>query len=76
MTLFLGMDNVRIKLLSTSRHHQQLEEFQPMSQGGDVTNLENQDILADVSRRGEKRNSTFRSPDSPVHKKASKKKKV
>jgi len=74
----LGMDNVSIKLLSTSRHHQQLEEFQPMSQASDTTNnqdQENQEILADISRRGEKRTSTFRSPGSPDPKKTSKKKK-
>ena len=70
------MDNVSIKLLSTSRHHQQLEEFQPTSQASDTTNnQENQEILADISRRGEKRASTFRSPGSPVPKKTSKKKK-
>ena len=73
----LGMDNVQLKLLSTARHHQQLEEFQPLSQAnGDVSNVENEEIVADVSRRGEKRNPTFREPDSPRQKKVQKKKRV
>ena len=73
----LGMDNVQLKLLSTARHHQQLEEFQPLSQAnGDVSNVENEEIVADVSRRGEKRNPTFREPDSPMQKKVPKKKRV
>jgi len=70
----LGMDNVMIKLLSTARHHQQLQEFQPLSQAGDDTNVENDEVLADVSKRGEKRNAQFREPVSPAPKKGSKKK--
>ena len=70
----LGMDNVMIKLLSTARHHQQLQEFQPLSQAGDDTNVENDELLADVSKRGEKRNAQFREPVSPPIKKGSKKK--
>jgi len=70
----LGMDNVMIKLLSTARHHQQLQEFQPLSQAGDDTNVENDEILADVSKRGEKRNAQFKEPASPLPKKGSKKK--
>jgi len=31
----LGMDNVMLSLLSTTRHHQQLEDFQAASQGGE-----------------------------------------
>lgn len=52
----MGLDNVMIKLLSTARHHQQLQEFQPLSQTGDDTNVEHGELLADVSMTGEKMN--------------------
>ena len=29
------MDNVQLKLLSTNRHHQRLEDFQALSQTGE-----------------------------------------
>ena len=72
------MDNVSIRLLSTARHHQRLEEFQSARAAGDITNdedQENEDILGDVSRRGEKRQPEFRQPDSPLNKKTAKKRK-
>ena len=73
------MDNVSLRLLTTARHHQRLEEFQSARAAGDVTNddhedQENEDILGDVSRRGEKRQPEFRQPDSPLSKKTAKKK--
>ena len=40
------MDNVRIKLLSTERHHLQFEEA-----NGDISNEDTENILVDVSRR-------------------------
>ena len=61
------MDNVRIKLLSTERHHLQFEEA-----NGDNEDTEN--ILVDVSRRGEKRDKDSRGPVSPSSVKVAKKK--
>jgi len=67
----LGMDNVMIKLLSTSRHHQQLEEFQAASsQGGADTSDNQENVLVEVSASQERRSS-----GSPPMKKPSKKRK-
>lgn len=44
------MDNVNLALLSTARHHQRLEEFQPLSQAAD-----DEGDMSRVSLRGEKR---------------------
>ena len=48
------MDNINLKLLSTARHHQRLEEFQPLSQAGEVN--ENIPETSESLSRGEKRN--------------------
>ena len=39
------MDNVNLRLMSTSRHHEQLQDFQAKSRGGtdNVIDEENQD---------------------------------
>jgi len=67
----LGMDNVMIKLLSTSRHHQQLEEFQAASSQGVADASDNQEnVLVNVSAARERRSS-----GSPPMKKPSKKRK-
>ena len=62
------MDNVRIKLLSTERHHLQFEA------NGDISNEDTENILVDVSRRGEKRDKDSRGPVSPSSVKVAKKK--
>ena len=66
--MILGMDNVRIKLLSTERHHLQFEE------NGDITSEDTENILVDVSRRGEKSGKGTRPPVSPSSVKNAKKK--
>ena len=63
-----GMDNVRIKLLSTERHHLQFEE------ANDIPNEDTENILTDVSRRGEKRGKD--QPGSPPSVKVAKKKRI
>ena len=63
------MDNVRIKLLSTDRHHLQFEET-----NDDISNEDTENILVDVSRRGEKRDKDSRGPVSPSSVKVAKKK--
>ena len=63
------MDNVRIKLLSTERHHLQFEES-----NGDISNEDTENILVDVSRRGEKRGKESRGANSPTLVKNAKKK--
>ena len=63
------MDNVRIKLLSTERHHLQFEEA-----NGDISHEDTENILTDVSRRGEKRGKDSRGPVSPSSVKNAKKK--
>ena len=57
------MDNVNLKLLSTARHHQRLEEFQPLSQAGEAD--ENLPETSESSSRGEKRNVSQRGSISP-----------
>ena len=47
------MDNINLKLLSTARHHQRLEEFQPLSQAGEAN--ENIPETSESLSRGEKR---------------------
>ena len=51
------MDNINLKLLSTARHHQRLEEFQPLSQAGEAGEAnENIPETSESLSRGEKRN--------------------
>ena len=61
------MDNVKISLLSTARHHQRLEEFQPVSQ-----NAEGDGDTSQASLRGEKR----RGSNSPQKEISGKKKTI
>lgn len=61
------MDNVNLALLSTARHHQRLEEFQPQSQSGD-----GEGDLSQASLRGEKR----RGSNSPQKEISGKKKAI
>ena len=65
------MDNLQLKLLSTNRHHQRLEDFQALSQTGENDGDVSQASLA----RGEKRNASQRASMSPQKKKSPKKKK-
>ena len=46
----LGMDNINIRLLSTARHHQELEEFHPRRQ---VEETEDSEV------RGDKRQASL-----------------
>ena len=62
------MDNVRIKLLSTERHHLQFEE------ANDIPHEDTENIPTDVSRMGEKRGKD--QPCSPPSAKVAKKKRI
>ena len=62
---------MRLKLVSTNRHHQRLEEFQAVSQGVEGEG----DLTQGSHTRGEKRNSSQRPSVSPQKKKSPKKKK-
>ena len=64
------MDNLRLKLVSTNRHHQRLEEFQAVSQGVEGEG----DLTQGSLTRGEKRNSSQRPSVSPQKKSPKKKK--
>ena len=55
------MDNVNLALLSTARHHQRLEEFQPLSQNGDGEEAD----ASQASLRGEKRRGS-KSPQKEI----------
>ena len=46
------MDNVKLSLLSTARHHQRLEEFQPLSQNAEGDGDTSQASLRGGKRRG------------------------
>ena len=62
------MDNINLRLLSTARHHQRLEEFQPLSQTAET------DENFPSQSRGEKRNVSQRGSVSPQQNSSPKKK--
>ena len=64
------MDNINLRLLSTARHHQRLEEFQPLSQTAET----DENFPQASQSRGEKRNVSQRGSVSPQQNSSPKKK--